>query len=98
MSRQTSQHLFSSAWIVLRESRLVIDYHYNRIYSHILKRYLLCAILATGHVHLEMMPSNSEWGQRPVSSQALSTRRWSLHSRAQEKGTLSFESSIFSSP
>ena len=42
-----------------------------------------------------MMPSNSEQGQRPVWSQALSTRRWGLHLRAQEKGTLSFESSIF---
>ena len=42
-----------------------------------------------------MMPSNSDLGQRPVSSQALSTRRWGLHSRAQEKGTLSFESFIF---
>ena len=30
-----------------------------------------------------------------MSSQALSTRRWSLHSKAQEKGTLSFDSSIF---
>ena len=30
-----------------------------------------------------------------MSSQALSTRRWALHSRAQEKGTLSFESPIF---
>ena len=42
-----------------------------------------------------MLPSNSEEGQHPVASQALSTRHWSLHSRAQEKGTLSFESSIF---
>ena len=30
-----------------------------------------------------------------MTSQAFSTRRWVLHSRAQEKGTLSFESSIF---
>ena len=30
-----------------------------------------------------------------MSSQAFSTRRWCLHSRAQEKGTRSFESSIF---
>ena len=30
-----------------------------------------------------------------MASQALSTRHWGLHSRAQEKGTLSFESSIF---
>ena len=46
---------------VLREYGLVIDCHYNRVYSHILKRYLLCAILPTGHLALEMMPSNSEW-------------------------------------
>ena len=45
---------------VLREYGLVIDYHYNRVYSHILKRYLPCAILPTGHLALEMMPSNSE--------------------------------------
>ena len=30
-----------------------------------------------------------------MSGQALSTRRWGLHSRAQEKGTLSFESTTF---
>ena len=80
---------------VLREYGLVIDYHYNRVYRHILKRYLPCAILPTGHLALEMLPSNSESGQHPVASQALSTRHWGLHSRAQEKGTLSFESSIF---
>ena len=80
---------------VLREYGLVIDYHYNRVYSHILKRYLFCAILPTGHLALEMLPSNSEQGQHPVASQALSTRHWGLHSGAQEKGTLSFESSIF---
>ena len=45
---------------VLREYGLVIDYHYNRVYSHILKRYLPCAILPTGHLALEMLPSNSE--------------------------------------
>ena len=32
---------------VLCEYGLVIDYHYNRVYSHILKRYLPCAILPT---------------------------------------------------
>ena len=80
---------------VLREYELVIDYHYNRVYSHILKRYFPFAILPTGHLALEMMPSNSEKGQRQVSSQALSTWRWDQHSRAQEKGTLSFESSTF---
>ena len=47
---------------VLRECGLVIDYHYNRVYfySHILKRYLPSAILPTGHLALEMLPSNSE--------------------------------------
>ena len=45
---------------VLREYGLVIDFHYNRVYSHILKRYLPCAILPTGHLALEMLPSNSE--------------------------------------
>ena len=46
---------------VLREYGLVIDYHYNRVYSHILKRYLPCTILPTRHLaFLEMMPKNSE--------------------------------------
>ena len=45
---------------VLREYGLVIDYHYNRLYSHILRRYLPCAILPTRHLALEMLPSNSE--------------------------------------
>ena len=45
---------------VLREYGLVIDYHYNRVHSHILKRYLLRAILPPGHLALEMLPSNSE--------------------------------------
>ena len=54
------------------EYGLVIDYHYNRVYSHILKRYFLCAILPTGHLALEMMPSSSEKGQRPVWGQAFS--------------------------
>ena len=38
---------------VLREYGLVIDYHYNRVYSHILKRYLPCAILPTRHLALD---------------------------------------------
>ena len=45
---------------VLREYGLVIDYHYNRVYSHTLKRYLPCAILPTRHLALEMLPSNRE--------------------------------------
>ena len=80
---------------VLREYGLVIDYHYNRVYSHILKRYLPCAILPTGHLALEMLPSNSEQGQHPVASHALSTRHRGPTFRAQEKGTPSFASSIF---
>ena len=44
---------------------------------------------------LEMLPSSSEQGQHPVASQALSTRHWDLHSRAQKKRTLPFESSMF---
>ena len=44
---------------VLREYGLVIDYHHNRVYSHILKRYLPCAILPKGQLALDMMPSNS---------------------------------------
>ena len=80
---------------VPREYGLVIDCHHNRVYSHILKRYFPCAILPTGHLALEMLPSDSEKGQHPVASHALSTRHWGLHSGAQKKGTLSFESSIF---
>ena len=33
---------------VLREYGLVIDNHYNRVYSHILKRYLPCAHSSDG--------------------------------------------------
>ena len=86
---------FLSGLDVLREHGLVIDYHYKRVYSHILKLYLPRAIPATGHLALDMLPSNSEWGQHPVASHALSTRHRGLHSRAQKKGTPSFESSIF---
>ena len=42
---------------VLREYGLVIDNHYNRVYSHILKRDLPCAILPTRHLALEMLPN-----------------------------------------
>ena len=52
--------LFLIGLVLLREYGLVIDYHYNRVYSHILKRYLPCAILPTGHLALEMLPSNSK--------------------------------------
>ena len=52
--------LFLIGLDVLREYGLVIDFHYNRVYSHILKLYLPCAILPTGHLALEMMPSRSE--------------------------------------
>ena len=45
---------------VLREYGLVIDYYYNRVYSHILRRYLPCAVLPTRHHALEMMPRDSE--------------------------------------
>ena len=45
---------------VLREYGLVIDYHCNLVYSHILKRYLPFAILPTGHLALERLPSNNE--------------------------------------
>ena len=44
---------------VLREHGLVIDYHYNRVSSHILKRYLPRAILPTGHLAVEMLLSIS---------------------------------------
>ena len=51
---------FSSAWMCYVKYGLVTDYHYNRVYSHILKRYLPCVILPTGHLALEMMSSNSQ--------------------------------------
>ena len=44
---------------VSREYGLVIDHHYNRVYSHILKRYLPRGILPTRHLALEKMPNNS---------------------------------------
>ena len=80
---------------VLCEYGLVMDHHYNRVYCHILRRYLPCAILPTRHLALEILPSNSELGQHPVPSHALSNRHWGLHSGAQEKRTPSFESSMF---
>ena len=45
---------------VVCEHGLVIAYHHILVYSHILKRYLPHAILPTGHLALEMMPSNRE--------------------------------------
>ena len=45
---------------VLREYGVVIDYHHNRVHSHIMKSYLPCAILPTGHLAQEMMPSKRE--------------------------------------
>ena len=60
MSCRTSHPLFLLGLDVLREFVLVIDYHYNRVYNHILIRYLPCALLPTGHLALEMLPSNSE--------------------------------------
>ena len=70
---------------VLCEYGLVNDYHNNRVCSHVLKRYLPCTVLPTGHLAMEMMPSNSEKGQRPVSSEALLTWRWDKQSMAQER-------------
>ena len=61
---------------VLREYGLVIDCHYKRVHNHILKRYLRCAILPTRNLALENDAEQQRIGQRPVSSQALST--WSL--------------------
>ena len=60
-----------------------------------MKRGFPGTILPTKHLALEMMPSKSESGQRPASSHALSTRRWSQQPRAQEKRPLSLESSTF---
>ena len=45
---------------VILEYGLVIDYHHNRVYNHIMKRYFPCAIFLTWHLSLEMMPSKSE--------------------------------------
>ena len=41
---------------VLREYGLGIEYHYNRVHSHILKRYFLCAILPTGQLWKDAEP------------------------------------------
>ena len=46
---------------VIREYGLVIDYHHNRVYSHIMKRCFPCAFLPTRHLALEMMPSKTKW-------------------------------------
>ena len=47
------------------EYGLVTDFHHNRVYSHILKRYFPCAILSTGHLTVEMMPSKQRMGTAP---------------------------------
>ena len=61
---------------VIREYGLVIDNHYNRVYSHIAIRHLPCAIFPTRNLALDMMSRQCEQGQRPVSSHSLSNRRW----------------------
>ena len=43
-----------------------IDHHYNRVYSHILKRYLLCALLPTGHLALEIDAEHERIGKAPI--------------------------------
>ena len=53
---------------VIREYGLVIDCHYNRVYSHKMKRYFPCAILVTGLLAVEMMPSKSDdWSTSNIS-------------------------------
>ena len=78
---------------VIRECGLVIDHHYHCVHGHIMKRYIPSAILPTGRLASEMMPSKSEQGQRPTWSHALAAFRWGQQPRAQETGTLSLESS-----
>ena len=43
---------------VSREYGLVIDHHCNRVYSHILKRYLPCEILPTRHPEQQCVESS----------------------------------------
>ena len=58
--------LFLIGLDVLREYGLVIHFHYNRVYSHILKRYLACAILPTGHLAFEQVNRDStQWRVMP---------------------------------
>ena len=77
------------------EYGLVIDYHYNRVCSHVVKRSFFVQCTPTGRVALEVMPSKSEEGQHPASSHALSARRWDQQEMAQEKGAFALETSTF---
>ena len=50
---------------VIRAYGLAIDYHHSGVYSNVMKRYFLCALLPTGHLALEMIPKRSEQGTVP---------------------------------
>ena len=81
---------------VSREYGLVIDYHYNRsLRSHLETLLSLCNSPDMTTYFGNDAEQQRTGIQRPVASQALSTKRCNQYSRAQEKGTFSFESSTF---
>ena len=45
---------------VLREYGLVLDYHHNTVYNHILERYIPCKVLSSGHLGLRMIPDSPQ--------------------------------------
>ena len=52
--------LFLIVLDVIGEYGLVIDYHNNRVYSHIMTRVFVQSAIPTGDLALEMRPSSSE--------------------------------------
>ena len=80
---------------VLCEYGLVLDYHYNRVYSHILKRCLSCALLPTKHLALEMMPSNSEQAQCRVKPSRLDAGTYIQGHKRKERFHLNHSHVIF---
>ena len=78
-SSRRSRHPFPSVWMRSVSTVSVVDNHYNRVYSHFTKRYLLCVILPTGHTCSGDVAEQAEKkakrdsAQRRASSHALST-------------------------
>ena len=40
----------------LREYGLVLDYHHDTVYSHVLERYIPSKVLSSGHIGIRILP------------------------------------------
>ena len=100
-SSRRSRPPFPSVWMGSVKYGLVIDYHYNRVYSHLTERYLLCVILPTKHFCSGDVAEQAEQQRRKtapsVERRVMPSRLecWSQQQRSEEKGTRSLESSTF---